>query len=301
MTRGPQRSRGGSRPSSRSSARSSASSSSGVELREQARHRVHERRLHHFTERPRAVQRRSGDEAACAASRPSASSARSHLRARIGESCCPRRHRPAASAAAVDATARRRCVHEAAGARPRPRRRRRRGRAAGTTAALARRTLLRAERIGHAIAIGLRDFLHAWSTSRRARATPGPCRRAAAAGRSRRGSAAAPACAARAGRAAARAAAAPRTSRARPARNASGSRCGPAPARAARSTASTMVPMSCHFSCGCFSMISANGPYSSSANRNVGVTGLPAATRWSVFTRPWRSSRATAPSGCRSR
>jgi hypothetical protein len=63
--------------------------------------------------------------------------------------------------------------------------------------------------------------------------------------------------------------------------------------RVARSQASRMVAISCQRCGGVASMMPAIGPYNRSANRKVGVTGLSASTRASVFFRPCSSSFST--------
>ena len=127
-------------------------------LRQQARDGVHERRLHHFTEGPRAIQRRTDDEAAARQAAECLDRA-PDLRFRIGEVAAHAdvSRQPANSG---QRNLGRRCIHEAAGARPRPRRRRRGPRRPAPPPPPPAGRCCGAQRVGHAVAIGLRDFLH---------------------------------------------------------------------------------------------------------------------------------------------
>ena len=162
-----------------------------------------------------------------------------------------------------------------AGAGEPARRRRRRPRRRGAGGAPGPRRLA-GQRIGHAAALLRRDLLHPGPPLRHLRGRQSELARAAAAGRRPRGSADARARAARAARADAPAAAAARTSRARRARSAWEWRCAPAPRASPGRRRRESWPARASAPAASTSMMPAIGPYSSSANRNVGVTGLSA-------------------------
>ncbi len=299
MRRGPQRSRGALRPSCASRRAQLLQERQRRQLRQQRRDRVDEVRLLDRAHGLGTIQRGAQRSGACRAMPAKRGERAAHLLLRADPDCCRSRRRRAARAFKPGPETRRR-RRRRAGAR---RRRARLALSVGAGAARARCRRCRA-RAAHRMRSrrcsgpSSCSCVHHAAISRGGQAAAA---RAAPADRTRRESAAARAAAARACRAAAPGAAAAHTSRARPRATRRGMVTRVAASRSARSQASTMAPTSCQRCGGSDSISAAIGPYSSNANRKVGVTGLSAATRASVLRNPCSSSCSTRLPGCSAR